>query len=154
MIAHYLSDQAVCGCSVWINGRNRRRAGVAKSLGSLRADGAEVVMTMCRYVLALVTLFLVTPLYAEQQAPQTLRVIPKTYISPGASGSIGSSQTIESHNLYGGQRLPDGLQRHEQRYGSQSIENRGTIKQTIEYPNGYRVQQYPGQSTEYYERSR
>ena len=111
-------------------------------------------MTMCRYAISLVGLLLVTPLYAEQQAPQTLRVIPKTYISPGASGSIGSSQTIESHNLYGGQRLPDGLQRHEQRYGSQSIENRGTIKQTIEYPNGYRVQQYPGQSTEYDERIR
>jgi len=117
----------------------------------LRADGAEVVMAMCRYVLSLLGLLLVTPLYAEQQA---LQVIPKTYISPGASGSIGSSQRIESHNLYGGQRLPDGLQHHEQRYGSQSIENRGTIKQTIEYPNGYRVQQYPGQSTEYYERSR
>ncbi|MDZ7938769.1 MAG: deaminase [Rhodoferax sp.] len=43
-------------------------------------------------------------------------------------------------------RLPDGLQRHEQRYGGQSIENRGTIKQTVEYPNGYRVQQYLGKA--------
>lgn len=111
-------------------------------------------MTMRRYVLSLVTLLMVTSLYAEPQAPQTLRVIPKTYISPGASGSIGSSQTIENHTLYGGQRLPEGLQRHEQRYGSQSLENRGAIKQTIEYPNGYRIQQYPGQSTHSEERSR
>ncbi|WP_415753223.1 hypothetical protein [Pseudomonas leptonychotis] len=111
-------------------------------------------MTIGRYVVSLVGLLLVTPLYAEQQAPQTLRVIPKTYVSPGASGSIGSSQTSESHNLYGGQHLPNGLQRHEQGYGSQSIESRGAIKQTIEYPNGYRVQQSPGQSTEYYERRR
>jgi hypothetical protein len=111
-------------------------------------------MTMCRYVVSLIGLLLVTPLYAEQQAPQTLRVIPKTYISPGASGSIGSSQSIDNHNLYGGQRLPGGLLRHEQRSGRQSIESRGAIKQTIEYPNGYRVQQYPGQSSEYYERSR
>lgn len=111
-------------------------------------------MPMCRCVISLLGVLLVTPLYAELQAPQTLRVIPKTYISPGASGSIGSSQTIESHNLYGGQRLPDGLQRHEQRYGSQSQETRGAIKQTIEYPNGYRVQQYPGQSTESFERLR
>jgi hypothetical protein len=106
---------------------------------------------MCRYAVSLVGLLLVSPLHAEQQAP---RVIPKTYISPGASGSIGSSQQIESHNLYGGQRLPEGLRRHEQRYGNQSIENRGTIKQTIEYPNGYRVQQYPGQGSEYFERRR
>ncbi len=111
-------------------------------------------MLRCRYAVSLVGLLLVTPLYAEQQAPQTLRVIPKTYISPGASGSIGSSQQIETHNLYGGQRLPSGLQRHEQRYGSQSIETRGTIQQSIEYPGGHRVQQYPGQDTQYQERRR
>jgi hypothetical protein len=111
-------------------------------------------MTMCRYAVSLLGLILVAPLHAEQQAPQTLRVIPIIYISPGASGSIGSSQQIESHNLYGGQRLPDGLRRHEQRYGNQSIESRGTIKQTIEYPNGYRVPQYPGQGSEYFERRR
>jgi hypothetical protein len=111
-------------------------------------------MTMCRYAVSLVCLLLATPLYAEQQAPQTLRVIPKTYISSGASGSIGSSQQIENHNLYGGQRLPDGLKRHEQRYESQSIESRGSIKQSIEYPGGYQVQQYPGQSTQYQDRRR
>ncbi|WP_341303545.1 hypothetical protein [Pseudomonas sp. TMP25] len=111
-------------------------------------------MTMRRYVLSLVALLMVTSLYAEPQAPQTLRVIPKTYISPSASGSIGSSQTIENHNLYGGQRLPEGLQRHEQRSNSQSVESRGSIKQSIEYPSGYRVQQYPGKSTQYQERSR
>ena len=104
-------------------------------------------MAYYRSVVALVGLLLAAPLYAEQQAPQTLRVIPKTYISPGASGSIGSSQTIESHNLYG-------LQRHEQRYDSHSVESRGGIQQSIEYPNGYRVQQYPGQSTQYQQRSR
>jgi hypothetical protein len=104
--------------------------------------------------LGLIGLLLVTPLYAEQQVPQTLRVIPKAYISPGASGSIGSSQQIEHHNLYGGQRLPDGLRRQQSYSGSQSVESRGAIQQSIEYPSGYRVQQYPGQSTEYYERSR
>lgn len=108
-------------------------------------------MTMCRYAVSLVGLLLVAPLHGEQQA---LRVIPKTYINPGASGSIGSSQQIERHNLYGGQRLPDGLHRHEQRYGNQSIESRGTIKQTIEYPSGYRVQHYPGQGSEHVERRR
>ena len=111
-------------------------------------------MTLCRSLVSLAAVLLVSPLYAEPKTPQTLRVIPKTTISPGASGSIGSSQTIDNHNLYGGQRLPEGLQRHEQRYGSQSLENRGTIKQTIEYPSGYRIQQHPGQSTHSEERSR
>jgi hypothetical protein len=111
-------------------------------------------MRMCRYAVGLLGLLLVTALHAQQQAEPTLRVIPKTYISPGASGSIGSSQTFESHNLYGGQRLPQVPQRYEQRYDSQSVETRGAIKQTIEYPNGYRVQQYPGQSSDYYQRSR
>lgn len=112
-------------------------------------------MTGFRCIAGLLGVLAVTPLYAEQQAPQTIRVIPKTYISPGASGSIGSSQQFESHNLYGGQRLPgDGVRQQQSHYGSQSVESRGGIQQSIEYPNGYRVQQYPGQSTEYYERSR
>lgn len=46
-------------------------------------------MTMRRYVLSLVALLMVTSLFAEPQAPQTLRVIPKTYISPGGSGRNG-----------------------------------------------------------------
>ena len=112
-------------------------------------------MTMCRYAISLVGLLLVTPLYAEQQAPQTLRVIPKTYISPGASGSIGTSQQSERYDLYGGQRLPGAGLRQQQNYqGSQSVESRGAIRQSIEYPGGLRVEQLPGQGTESYERSR
>jgi hypothetical protein len=109
---------------------------------------------MCRLAVSLAALFLITPLYAEQHAPQSLRVVPKIYISPGASGSIGSSRQVESHDRYGGQRLPDGVQRHEQRYGGQSVEHRGGIEQSIEYPGGHQVQQIPGRRTEYHERSR
>lgn len=111
-------------------------------------------MTMCRYIISLLGVLVSAPLYAEQQASQTLRVIPKAYISPGASGSIGSSQQAENYNLYGGQRLPSGLQRDEQGYSSQSFERRGTLRQSIEYPAGNRAQQYPGQATEYQQRSR
>jgi hypothetical protein len=112
-------------------------------------------MTGFRCIAGLLGVLAVSPLYAEQQAEQTIRVIPKTYISPGASGSIGSSQQFESYNLYGGQRSPgDGIRQQQSHYGSQSVESRGGIQQSIEYPNGYRVQQYPGQSTEYYQRSR
>lgn len=107
---------------------------------------------MCRYLLSLFSVLWLSPLYAEPQPPQTLRVIPKTYISPGASGSISTSQTIERHNLYGGQRVPEGLHRQQTHFGSQTQESRGTIKQTIEYPSGLRVPQSPGQSSEYYQR--
>lgn len=113
-------------------------------------------MTKLSYLVGLACMLLIAPLHAEQQAPQTIRVIPKTYISPGASGSVSGSQHYESHNLYGGQRLPgDGtLERQESYQGSQSIESRGGIRQSIEYPNGYEVQRLPGQSSQTYQRSR
>lgn len=108
-----------------------------------------------RFAVPLLGLLLATSLHADPQAPQGIRVIPKDYISPGASGSIGSSQQVERYDLYGGQRLPtDGLHQNQSSYGSQSVESRGTIRQSIEYPGGHEVQQYPGQSTESYERSR
>lgn len=108
-----------------------------------------------RVALSLCTLLLATSLQAEPETPPSIRVIPKSYISPGASGSIGTSQQFESYDLYGGQRLPgDGLRQQQNYQGSQSVESRGTIRQSIEYPGGLSVEQYPGQSTESYERSR
>ncbi|HBX56113.1 hypothetical protein [Pseudomonas sp. UBA2684] len=84
-----------------------------------------------------------------QAAPPTIRLIPQAYVSPGASGSIGTSQRYERHDLYGGQRLPDhlGSTREQSQYGSQSLETRGGIRQSIEYPGGYEVQQSPGQGS-------
>ena len=81
--------------------------------------------------------------FADQ--PQTIRVIPKSYVSPGASGSVSGSSSYQQHNLYGGQRLPQGSVRQESRYGSQSTETRGGIRQSIKYPGGLEVQRYPGQ---------
>jgi hypothetical protein len=99
-------------------------------------------------------LVLATQVCAEQQAPQTIRLIPKTYISPGASGSIGSSVRVERFDLYGGQRVPsDGAARqYHSDYGRQSVENRGGIRQSIEYPGGHEVQRSPGQSSQGLER--
>lgn len=99
---------------------------------------------------------LVSPVYADSQAPQAIRVIPITTISPGASGSIGGSQHYEQHNLYGGQRLPgDGaLRRYESHSSSQTVESRGAIRQGVEYPGGYEVQTLPGQGSQHYQRSR
>lgn len=111
-------------------------------------------MSCVRCVCGLAALLMVTPLFAEQQPSHRLQVIPKSTISPGASGSIGTSERIEQYNLYGGQRLPNAVQRHEQRFQQQSVEYRGSIQQRIEYPGGYSVQQYPGQSSQSDLRSR
>jgi len=100
-------------------------------------------------VLALVT----TSLWAGQQPPEQNRTIPRTYISPGASGSIGTSERHERYDLYGGQRIP-GATRQDSQYGSQSIETRGGIRQTIEYPDGRVIERTPGQGSYHRERSR
>lgn len=111
-------------------------------------------MRYVRRVCGLAALLMMTPLFAEQQPSHRLQVIPKSYISPGASGSIGTSERIEQYNLYGGQRLPNIVQRYEQRDAQQSVEHRGSIQQRIEYPGGHSVQQYPGQSSQSNVRSR
>jgi hypothetical protein len=90
--------------------------------------------------------------FADQ--PQTIRVIPKTYVSPGASGSVSGSSSYEQHNLYGGQRLPQGSVRQESRYGSQSIETRGGIRQSTEYPGGLIIERQPGSGSYQQQRSR
>lgn len=84
---------------------------------------------------------------AHAQPPE-VRMIPKTYISPGASGSIERSQRYQQHDLYNGQRLPDGVQREGSYSGSERIETRGGLRQSIEYPNGQRVEITPGSGTE------
>lgn len=86
--------------------------------------------------------------------PQTIRVIPKSYISPGASGSVSGSVRYEQHNLYGGQRLPQGSVRQESRYGSQSCETRGGIRQSTEYPGGLIIERQPGSGSYQQQRSR
>ena len=111
-------------------------------------------MTGFRCIAGLLGVLAVTPLYAEQQAPQTIRVIPKTYISPGASGSVSGSSSYQQHNLYGGQRLPQGSVRQESSYGSQSSESRGGIRQSIEYPGGLIIERQPGSGSYQQQRSR
>lgn len=85
---------------------------------------------------------------------QTIRVIPKSYVSPGASGSVSGSSSYQQHNLYGGQRLPQGAVRQESRYGSQSVESRGGIRQSIEYPGGLIIERQPGSGSYQQQRSR
>ncbi|ARU89260.1 hypothetical protein [Pseudomonas sp. M30-35] len=91
---------------------------------------------------------------ADQPEQQTIRVIPKTYISPGATGSIGQSRSSRQSNVYGGREVPSdiGSVHQQNSTGSQSFETRGGIRQTTVYPGGYEVERTPGSST--YERQR
>lgn len=86
--------------------------------------------------------------------PQTIRVIPKSYVSPGASGSVSESVQYERHDLYGGQRLPQGSVRQESGYGSYSSETRGNIRQSTEYPGGLIIERQPGPGSYQQQRSR
>lgn len=89
---------------------------------------------------------------ADQAGQQTIRVIPKTYISPGATGSIGQSRSSQQYNGYGGYQVPSDYRSVHQQNSSanQSFETRGGIRQTTVYPGGHEVERTPGSST--YER--
>lgn len=86
--------------------------------------------------------------------PPTIRVIPKSYVSPGASGSVSESMQYERQDLYGGQRLPQGSVRQESSYGSYSSETRGNIRQSTEYPRGLIIERQPGAGSYQQQRSR
>ncbi|UXY51897.1 hypothetical protein [Pseudomonas tohonis] len=105
-------------------------------------------------LLALVASGAIPALAAEPSGQQTIRVIPKTYVSPGASGSVDTYQRSQSY-VYGGQRVPSDINstRSSSGYSSQDIQQRGGIRQTTEYPNGLIIERVPGQgTTQYYRR--
>ena len=107
---------------------------------------------LIRSILMILAASFAAAAFADQ--PQTIRVIPKSYVSPGASGSVSGYERYEQHNLYGGQRLPQGSVRQESRYGSQSTETRGGIRQSIEYPGGLIIERQPGSGSYQQQRSR
>lgn len=111
--------------------------------------------SLIRFTLLLAALA-TTPAWADERTPQTIRVIPKAYISPGASGSIQTYERQERYDIHGGQYIPRdiGSSRYESGQRSSTFETRGGIRQSTEYPNGYEVQRYPGQGGEQYQRRR
>ncbi|SEQ53688.1 hypothetical protein SAMN05216409_106199 [Pseudomonas lutea] len=80
------------------------------------------------------------------------RAIPRTYISPGASGSIETQQRSQHYNLYGGQAVPRGTVREYRSHSSGQYEQRGSIRQSTEYPGGIEIERTPGSTTNRLER--
>lgn len=104
----------------------------------------------------LLALLCTTTAWADERAPQTIRVIPKAYVSPGASGSIQTYERQQRYDIHGGQYIPRDIDatRYESGQRSSTFETRGGIRQSTEYPNGYEVQRYPGQDTQQYQQRR
>lgn len=90
---------------------------------------------------------------ATAELRQEIRVIPKTYVSPGASGSVGGYSRGEVRQRIGGQEVPVLPLRHEEHQIHHQQRNTGGLRQTIEYP-GLRIERQPGSSHEHYQRSR
>lgn len=97
---------------------------------------------------ALLLACLAGPLLAAEPTPRTPQVIPVYSVSPGASGSVSSSASSQRYEVIGGRTLPEGgySSQYGSRVGSSSVQQ-GGIRQSIEYPDGRRVELQPGQGS-------
>lgn len=129
------------GLATLVNGANRRSI-LARVFE--RKGGSMRIMQIVLLGAA------VTAVSAQAAEPVSRQVqsVPIEYVSPGASGSIGSSSSSQSYDVYGGYAIPSdsgSTQRHA--YGSSDVQQNGGIRQSIKYPGGLEVQRYPGQSS-------
>lgn len=86
---------------------------------------------------------LVVPALAAEPVPRKLQVIPVYSVSPGASGSVSSSASSQRYEIIGGRAVPEGYSsQYGSRSGSSSVQQQGGIRQSIEYPDGRRVESY------------
>lgn len=69
-------------------------------------------------------------------------IIERVYISPGASGSIGTSSRYESHDLYGGQRLPQGSSQDSSISSQGSTRVQGNLIQGVDERGMYNGRPY------------
>ncbi len=73
------------------------------------------------------------------------RIITRTYVSPGASGSISESSRQQGSTGYGGYQVPDNGYGNSSSYqGNGSTQIRGNVRQTIEYPGIGEFERQPG----------
>ncbi|QKE63936.1 hypothetical protein HNE05_11435 [Aquipseudomonas campi] len=88
------------------------------------------------------------PALAAETVSRQVQSVPIEYVSPGASGSISSSSSSQSHDVYGGYAVPsDSGSTQSHAYGSSGVQQNGGIRQSIKYPGGLEVQRYPGQNS-------
>ncbi len=91
--------------------------------------------------------FLLAPMaWVELHGSEPVRLIPKVYVSPGASGSIGSFERYQHSESSAAQAFlpyrdsaPSRLREHKQ-----TERVRGALQQSLEYPAGVGLQQPRG----------
>lgn len=85
---------------------------------------------------------LALPAVAAEPLNQPAAGIPVFSVSPGASGSIGSSSRSINRDVQLLPGVPSGVStRSSQVSGQSSVQQSGGLRQSIEYPNGRRVPQ-------------
>jgi hypothetical protein len=94
------------------------------------------------------------PLSALAADPQPIRVIPKSYVSPGAQGSVQTESWSQTQERVGGHALPAVPGRYQGHEVLQEQRIQGGLRQSVEYPGGVRIQTQPGSSQERYQRQR
>jgi len=90
---------------------------------------------------------------AAEPRPE-IRVIPKSYVSPGASGSVSGHSRSEVRERIGGYEVPMVPSRQEDLQIQYQQRNSGGLRQSTEYPGGLRIEHQPGAGQERYQRVR
>ncbi|MCY1445535.1 hypothetical protein D9M71_620520 [compost metagenome] len=87
----------------------------------------------------------VAPRQSTQYPYQRPQVVERVYVSPGASGSVGTSSNWQRYDGYGGYRVP----RSYGNSGSTTVIQSGSggIRQSVEYPDGTTYPVTPGGRT-------
>ncbi|GLK89703.1 hypothetical protein [Pseudomonas turukhanskensis] len=101
---------------------------------------------MSRLVIALLT-FAVLPvgMLSAAEIVSQQRTITRTYVSPGASGSVEEYSRQQGSSGYGGYTVPDNRYDNGNRYqNNSSTQTRGNVQQSIEYPGIGEFQRQPG----------
>ena len=96
------------------------------------------------------------PVLAAEPVPRVSPGIPVYSVSPGASGSVSSSARSQRYEVIDGRTVPEGgySSQYGSRSGSFSVQQRGGIRQSIEYPGGQRIELQSGQGSSQVEQQR
>lgn len=96
------------------------------------------------------------PVLAAEPVLRVSPGIPVYSVSPGASGSVSSSARSQRYEVIDGRTVPEGgySSQYGSRSGSSSVQQRGGIRQSIEYPGGRRIELQSGQGSYQVEQQR
>ncbi len=99
-------------------------------------------MLRCNSLLLILSVGLTLPTWAAEPTNRHRQSIPVFSVSPGASGSVGSSSSSISRDVQQVPGVPNGASsRRSTVSGSSSVRQTGGLRQSVEYPDGRRVQQ-------------